>query len=246
MMSFVIFLYGIVIGSFLNVCIYRIPNNQSLITPPSHCGNCDTRLKWRDLMPIGSYLWLKGKCRYCNSKISMRYPLVEGLTGILLVGIYLRYGIGISFFKYSILTLFLIVIALIDYDTTDVYSSVVYSGMAVGIVFIIIEAIGYSHSISSYIIGGLIGFGVIGSIYILTGGMGVGDIEIAVLCGLFLGWKLEIYFLLISFIIGGVTAVTLMALKKKSKDEYIPLGPSLAIGAYMVIIIGEKYILNFI
>jgi leader peptidase (prepilin peptidase)/N-methyltransferase len=246
MMSFVIFLYGIVIGSFLNVCIYRIPNNQSLITPPSHCGNCDTRLKWRDLIPIGSYLWLKGKCRYCNSKISMRYPLVEGLTGILLVGIYLRYGIGISFFKYSILTLFLIVIALIDYDTTDVYSSVVYSGMAVGIVFIIIEAIGYSHSISSYIIGGLIGFGVIGSIYILTGGMGVGDIEIAVLCGLFLGWKLEIYFLLISFIIGGVTAVTLMALKKKSKDEYIPLGPSLAIGAYMVIIIGEKYILNFI
>ncbi len=76
--------------------------------------------------------------------------------------------------------------------------------------------------------------------------MGVGDIEVAVLCGLFLGWKLEIYFLLISFIIGGVTAVTLMALKKKSKDEYIPLGPSLAIGAYMVIIIGEKYILNFI
>lgn len=245
-MSFVIFLYGIVIGSFLNVCIYRIPNNQSLISPPSHCGNCDTRLKWKDLIPIGSYLWLKGKCRYCNSKISMRYPLVEGLTGILLVGIYIRYGIGVSFFKYSLLTLFLIVIALIDYDTTDVYASVVYSGMAVAIVFIIIEAIGYSHSITSYIIGGLIGFGVIGLIYILTGGMGVGDIEIAVLCGLFLGWKLEIYFLLMSFIIGGATAVALIALKKKSKDDYIPLGPSLAIGAYIVLIIGEEYILNFI
>ncbi|WP_346929784.1 prepilin peptidase, partial [Clostridium sp.] len=141
-MSFIVFLYGIVIGSFLNVCIYRIPNNQSLISPPSHCGNCDTRLKWKDLIPIGSYLWLKGKCRYCNSKISMRYPLVEGLTGILLVGIYLRYGLGLNFFKYSLLTLFLIVIALIDYDTTDVYSSVVYSGMAVGIIFIIIEAVG--------------------------------------------------------------------------------------------------------
>ncbi|GAA0777242.1 A24 family peptidase [Clostridium subterminale] len=245
-MGFIVFLYGIVIGSFLNVCIYRIPNNQSLISPPSHCGNCDTRLKWKDLIPIGSYLWLKGKCRYCDSKISMRYPLVEGLTGILLVGIYLRYGIGLNFFKYSLLTLFLIVIALIDYDTTDVYSSVVYSGMAVGIIFIIIEAVGYSHSITTYIIGGLIGLGVIGLIYVLTGGMGAGDIEIAVLCGLFLGWKLEIYFLLISFIIGGSIAVTLIALKKKLKDEYIPLGPSLAMGAYIVLIIGEQYILNFI
>ncbi len=245
-MGFIVFLYGVVIGSFLNVCIYRIPNNQSLISPPSHCGNCDTRLKWKDLIPIVSYLWLKGKCRYCESKISMRYPLVEGLTGILLVGIYLRYGIGLSFFKYSLLTLFLIVIALIDYDTTDVYSSVVYSGMAVGIIFILIETVAYSHSITNYIIGGLIGLGVIGLIYVLTGGMGVGDIEIAVLCGLFLGWKLEIYFLLISFIIGGTIAVMLIASKKKSKDEYIPLGPSLAMGAYIVLIIGEQYMLNFI
>ena len=245
-MIFIVFLYGIVIGSFLNVCIYRIPNNESLISPPSHCGNCNTRLKWKDLVPIGSYLYLKGRCRYCHSKISIRYPLVEGLTGILLVGIYLRYGIGVSFFKYSLLTLSLIVIALIDYDTTDVYSSVVYSGMVVGIVFIIIEATIYSHSISNYIIGGLIGLGVIGLIYLLTGGMGIGDIEIAVLCGLFLGWKLEIYFLLISFVIGGAIAVTLIALKKKSKDEYIPLGPSLAIGAYIVLIIGKEYILNFI
>ncbi|WP_346929783.1 prepilin peptidase, partial [Clostridium sp.] len=83
-------------------------------------------------------------------------------------------------------------------------------------------------------------------IYVLTGGMGAGDIEIAVLCGLFLGWKLEIYFLLISFIIGGAIAVTLIALKKKSRDEYIPLGPSLAMGAYVILIIGEQYILNFI
>lgn len=245
-MIFVVFLYGIIIGSFLNVCIYRIPNNESLISPPSHCGDCNTRLRWRDLIPIGSYIWLRGRCRYCSSKISIRYPLIEGLTGILLVGIYLRYGIGVHFFKYSLLTIFLIVIALIDYDTTDVYSSVVYGGMAIGVVFIIIEYLIYSQSISNYIIGGLIGLGVIGLIYLLTGGMGMGDIEIAVLCGLFLGWKLEIYFLLISFIIGGAIAATLILLKKKSKDEYIPLGPSLALGAYIVIIIGERYILNFI
>lgn len=245
-MFFMVFLYGIIIGSFLNVCIYRIPNNESLISPPSHCGNCNTRLRWKDLIPIVSYLWIGGRCRYCNSKISARYPLVEGLTGFLLVGIYLRYGLGIYFFKYSLLTVFLIVIALIDYDTTDVYSSVVYSGMVVGIIFIIIEYLMHFQSIGNYLIGGLIGLGVIGLIYLLTGGMGVGDIEIAVLCGIFLGWKLEIYFLLISFIIGGAIAVTLIVLKKKSKDEYIPLGPSLAIGAYIVMMIGEEYILHFI
>lgn len=245
-MSFIVFLYGIVIGSFLNVCIYRIPSNVSLINPPSHCGNCDTRLKWKDLFPIISYLVLQGRCRYCGSKISIRYPLIEGFTGILLVGVYLRYGLTLNFYKYSILTLFLIVIALIDYDTTDVYSSVVYSGIGVGIIFIIVEKIMYSHSISNYLIGALIGLVVIGGIYLLTGGMGAGDIEIAVLCGIFLGWKLQIYFILISFILGGAIAVTLLLLKKKSRNEYIPLGPSLAMGAYVVLIIGQEHIFNFL
>ncbi len=245
-MSFIVFLYGIVIGSFLNVCIYRIPNNISLIKPPSHCGSCNTRLNWKDLFPIISYLFLKGKCRYCGRKISVRYPLVEGLTGILLIGIYLRYGLTLSFYKYSFLTLFLIVIALIDYDTTDVYSSIVYSGMGLGIVFIIAEKLIYQHSISYYLIGALIGLVVIGGIYLLTGGMGAGDIEIAVLCGIFLGWKLQIYFILISFIIGGAIGVFLILSKKKKRDEYIPLGPSLAIGAYIVLIIGQEYVANFI
>ncbi|MEG1255832.1 prepilin peptidase [Clostridium sp.] len=245
-MILIVFLYGIIIGSFLNVCIYRIPNNKSLISPPSHCGSCNTRLSWIDLIPIGSYLFLKGKCRYCGNKISKRYPLVEGLTGLLLVGVYIRYGITLSFFKYSALVLFLIVIALIDYDTSDVYSSVVYMGMAIGIIFVIAEKAMYSHNISNYFIGALIGLVVIGAIYYFTGGMGAGDIEIAVLCGLFLGWKLEIYFILISFIVGGAVAIAVMLLKKKTKDEYMPLGPSLAIGAYIVLIIGEEYILRFI
>ncbi|MEG0307758.1 MAG: prepilin peptidase [Clostridium sp.] len=245
-MILIVFLYGIIIGSFLNVCIYRIPNNESLISPPSHCGNCNFRLKWADLIPIGSYLFLQGKCRYCGSKISKRYPLVEILTGILLVGIYIRYEIGLSFFKYSILVLFLIVIAMIDYDTCDVYSSVVYTAMGIGMIFIVAEKLMYSHSVSNYLMGALIGFVIIGSIYYFIGGMGAGDIEIAVLCGFFLGWKLEIYFIMISFIVGGVVAVNAIIIKKKSKDEYMPFGPSLAIGAYIVLIIGKEYILNFI
>lgn len=245
-MVFIILLYGIIIGSFLNVCIYRIPAGESIVLPPSHCGRCNHRLGWRDLIPILSYLLLKGKCRYCGQKISLRYPGVELLTGLLLVGIYMRYGLGFNFFKYAVLTLFLIVIALIDYDTTDVYSCVVYPGIAIGIIFSILEIVVYSAGVGNYITGAAIGLVIIGGIYLLTGGFGAGDIEIAVLCGIFLGWKLEIYFILLSFIIGGAIGTILIFTKKKSKTDYMPLGPSLAIGAYMALIMGETVISRLI
>lgn len=245
-MGVIIFIYGIVIGSFLNVCIYRIPNEESIVLPPSSCGSCNHRLGWMDLVPVLSYLCLKGKCRYCGKKISLRYPGVELLTGLLLVGIYFRYGLTFDFFKYGILTLFLIVIALIDYDTTDVYSCIVYPGIAVGIIFAILERVMYSGSLGNYIIGGAIGFVIIGGIYLLTGGFGAGDIEIAVLCGVFLGWKLEIYFILIAFIIGGAMGITLILAKKKSKTDYMPLGPSLAIGAYIALLMGETLIMRLL
>ncbi len=245
-MGVIIFIYGIVIGSFLNVCIYRIPNEESIVLPPSSCGSCNHRLGWMDLVPVLSYLCLKGKCRYCGKKISLRYPGVELLTGLLLVGIYFRYGLTLDFFKYGILTLFLIVIALIDYDTTDVYSCIVYPGIAVGIIFAMLERVMYSGSLGNYIIGAAIGFVIIGGIYLLTGGFGAGDIEIAVLCGVFLGWKLEIYFILIAFIIGGVMGITLILAKKKSKTDYMPLGPSLAIGAYIALLMGETLIMRLL
>lgn len=245
-MGLIIFIYGVVIGSFLNVCIYRIPNEESIVLPPSHCGSCNHRLGWLDLVPVLSYTFLKGKCRYCNEKISLRYPGVEVLTGLLLVGIYFRYGLTFEFFKYGVLTLFLIVIALIDYDTTDVYSCVVYPGIALGIIFAILERVLYSAGFGNYIIGAIIGLVIIGGIYLLTGGFGAGDIEIAVLCGVFLGWKLQIYFILISFIIGGFIGITLIAIKKKSKTDYMPLGPSLAIGAYIAFFMGEAVIMRLI
>lgn len=245
-MGLIIFIYGIVIGSFLNVCIYRIPKGESIVLPPSHCGRCNHRLGWLDLMPILSYIYLKGRCRYCGEKISFRYLGVELLTGLLLVGVYITYGLGFNFFKYAILTLFLIVIALIDYDTTNVYSCVVYPGIALGAVFAILERVIFSAGMGSYIAGAAIGLVIIGGIYLLTGGFGAGDIEIAVLCGVFLGWQLEIYFILLSFIIGGAIGIILILMKKKSKTDYMPLGPSLAIGAYIVVLMGEELILRLI
>lgn len=245
-MKLIIFIYGIVLGSFLNVCILRIPREESIITIQSHCFSCNHRLNWKDLIPVFSYIFLKGKCRYCGSKVSIRYPLIELLTGILLTVTYIRYGLSFIFIKYSVLILFLITIAMIDYDTTDVYSSVIYIGIFIGIIFLMGEKIIYSQSLLNYVLGASIGLIVIGGICVLTGGMGEGDIEVAVLCGVYLGWKMEVYFILLSFIFGGTIAAILIFTKKKKKTDYIPLGPSLALGAYVVILLGDNVVLKLI
>lgn len=255
-MAFIVFIYGIVIGSFLNVCIYRIPAEKSIVRPASACGSCERTLSWKDLVPILSYMFLKGKCRYCGEKVSMRYPLVEFLTGISLVVLYLRYGLSYSFFKFAILTIVLIVIALIDFDTTDVYSVTTIPFIVLVIVFILMENVGVSTGITEYIknvflgaSGGIFGALVIGAICYFTGGMGEGDIEIAALIGLFIGFKLTIFMILLSFIIGGLFGGFLILSKKKSKSDYIAFGPSLAMAAYATIIFGtefvSKYLLNF-
>lgn len=248
-----IFLFAITIGSFLNVCIYRIPAEKSIISPPSSCGSCGHELSWKDLFPILSYVFLGGKCRYCKAKVSMRYPFVELLTGLLICTLYLKYGLGISFFKYSILTLFMIVIALIDFDTTDVYSVTTIPIIVIGILFVLFESyssgigvIDYIKNVGLGLLGGVICAVVIGLICYLTGAMGEGDIEIAVAGGIFIGWKLSIFMILFSFIIGGILGITLIALKKKKRTDYIAFGPSIAISIYLVSLVGLEFISEYI
>ncbi|MGL5821036.1 MAG: prepilin peptidase [Sarcina sp.] len=248
-MVMIVFIFAITIGSFLNVCIYRIPEERSIVNPPSSCGFCRHQLSWLDLFPIISYLFLRGKCRYCKAKVSLRYPLVEFMTGILISLLYLRYGLGYEFFKFSILTFFLIVIALIDYDTTDVYSVTTIPGIIIGLIFVIYETFKVSDGIESFMkiffigcLGAIICAIIIGGICYFTGGMGEGDIEIAVLGGIFIGWELSIFMILISFIIGGFIGGILILSKKRKKTDYIPFGPSIAISIYLVIILGLVYI----
>ena len=120
--SISIFMLGLLIGSFLNVCIYRIPRGESIAYPPSHCTSCGSNIKSYDLIPVISWIFLRGKCRNCDQKISMRYALVELATAILFLLTYLQYGVSIFLLRFIILIPFLIVIAMIDYDTMDVYT----------------------------------------------------------------------------------------------------------------------------
>lgn len=239
-MEILVFILGLVFGSFFNVCIYRIPRGESIAFPPSHCTNCNNRLKFYDMVPVLSYIFLRGKCRYCKEKISLKYPIIELLTGVSFFLIYLRYGISFEFFKYTVLTGFMIVIGFIDFYTTDVYTSSIIAGMIFGGIFIIISIfLGYNFMDCIY--GALLGFAIIGLIILISkGGMGVGDAEIAGLIGIFLGLKLTITALFLAIIIGGLTGLILVMLKKKSMKEYFAFGPFLSIGAYIAILYGNE------
>lgn len=236
----IIFILGAIIGSFLNVCIYRIPREESIVYPPSSCTSCKNTIKWYDLVPIISYLFLKGKCRYCGEKVSIRYPIIEFVTGILFLITFIEYGISLEFIKYIVFISILVVIGMIDLDTTDVYFSTTLTGIISSAIFLGIYLY-IGMPVSSYIYGGIIGGGLLSAIILITkGGMGWGDAEICLVCGLFLGWKLTIIMLFLSFIIGSVIGVTLILSGRKTKKDYIPFGPSIVMAAVITIFVGER------
>lgn len=234
---------GFIIGSFLNVCIYRIPRGESIAYPPSHCTNCSNEIKWYDLIPVFSYIFLiKGKCRHCGEKISIRYPTIELITGILYLMVYIKYGLTLSALKYIVFITILIVVGIIDLDTTEVYFSTTITGVIFAVLFI--AASGYMyHDFKQYIFGGILGGGIISLIIILTKGMGWGDAEICLYSGLFLGFRLTVVMLFFSFIFGSVISLILMALKKKSRKDYIPFGPFISLAAIFTVFLGDSILL---
>ena len=233
---------GLVVGSFLNVCIYRIPREESISYPPSHCGSCNHELEPLDLIPLISYIFLRGKCRHCKEKISLRYPVIESFNCILYLMIYMKYGLSIFTIKFCILASLLIVIGLIDYNTQNVYTSTTLFGLIIGLIFIAIQYFIYKESVSNLFIGGLIGTLIIGAIVFFTGGMGEGDIEIAGVCGLFIGTKLILLTLFLSVMIGGIIGIVILALKLKDKKDSIAFGPFIAMGTIICTLHGEEII----
>ncbi|AGY76850.1 MULTISPECIES: prepilin peptidase [Clostridium] len=236
----IIFIFGTIIGSFLNVCIYRIPMQESIVYPSSHCTNCGNRIKWYDLIPIVSYVILRGKCRNCREKISKKYPIVEFITGLLYLMLYIKFGISIDIVKYVVFISILIVIGIIDFDTTDIYFKTTIVGLISAFVFL---GIYYYNGlpIRTYIYGGIAGGGLLVLIILITkGGMGWGDAEICLICGLFLGLKFTFVMLFLSFIIGAIIGVILILSGKKSKKDYIPFGPFITAASVITVFCGQN------
>lgn len=233
-----VFIYGIIVGSFLNVCIYRIPLKESVVTTRSHCMRCGYKLKWYDLVPVFSYVFLRGRCRKCGDKISPQYPIIELLNGILWVITFIYTGINITSLIYSLVISALIVLSVIDFRTFEIPVGI---NVYIGIMALVNIATDYEH-ILTYIIGMIIVSGVLYLMYFLSNGraIGGGDVKLMAACGLLLGWKLIIVAFIFGCLYASVIHILRMVISKK--DHMLAMGPYLSAGVITAMWFGSHIV----
>lgn len=234
----IMFLYGIVIGSFLNVCIYRLPKKENIAKVRSHCMNCGYQLKWYDLIPLFSYLFLGGRCRKCKEKISIQYPVVEALNGVLYCIVFAEYGLCMETLLYALLFSALITLSVIDFRTFEIPIGINIFILALGLIRVVTD---YNNWLR-YAIGLLCVSGFLYLIYFITKGRGIGggDIKLMAVCGLLIGWKLIILSFLLGCIIGAV--VHIIRMKISGEGRVLALGPYLSVGVMISVLWGNQLI----
>ncbi len=234
----IIFIFGITIGSFLNVCIYRIPLGESIVAAPSHCMTCGRKLKWYDMVPVFSWLVLGGKCRNCKSKISVQYPIIEGVNGILYVMICAVNGLEWSSVIYCFMASALLVLSIIDWRTYEIPFGINVFLFVLGIAMTILDR----GNLAEHLIGMICVSGLLGILYLLTGGraIGGGDIKLMFACGLILGWKLILLAFFLGCIIGSVVHIIRMSVKKAGR--MLAMGPYLSVGILLAALWGNAWI----
>lgn len=234
----IIFIFGITIGSFLNVCIYRIPFGESIVMAPSHCMTCGWKLKWYDMVPVFSWLVLGGKCRNCKSKISVQYPIIEGVNGILYVVICAVNGLEWSSMIYCFMASALLVLSIIDWRTYEIPFGINVFLFVLGVAMTILDR----GNLAEHLIGMICVSGLLGILYLLTGGraIGGGDIKLMFACGLILGWKLILLAFFLGCIIGSVVHIIRMSVKKAGR--MLAMGPYLSAGILLAALWGNAWI----
>jgi leader peptidase (prepilin peptidase) / N-methyltransferase len=241
---------GLFIGSFLNVCIDRLPRGESIAFPPSHCTGCQHKLGFFDLIPLVSFLWLRGRCRYCRAAIPKRIPVVEATTSLLFSLLYWKYGPGIELTIILIYTCIFIVIFFIDLEHMLVLDVIVFPGMVFALAASLfwpgIKALDLPlgmpmDKIYSALIGGVIGLAAMALPYIIyRRGMGMGDIKLAAFIGLAAGFPSIFVALLLAVISGGLIAGALLLFKIKKRTDAIPFAPFLVVAAMVTLLWGQN------
>jgi len=259
--DFVVFLFGAVIGSFLNVCIHRMPLDQSIISPPSHCPHCNQRIRWIDNIPLLSFLFLGGKCRKCGAKISPRYFLVELLTATLFLLMWLKLTQwdhppvhGIYFLKgpiYWFVIGGLIVATFIDFEHYIIPNEITLGGIVVGVALSAaypplmgVDSMTASllRSLLGMLVGGLtlLAVAFIGELIFRKEAMGMGDVKFLAAIGAFFGWQSTLFTIFVSSLLGGVIGLVLVLVSKKGWQSRIPYGPYIALGALLWMFCGQQ------
>lgn len=234
----IIFLFGIVIGSFLNVCIFRIPKKEDIVKTSSHCMSCGCHLKWYDMIPVFSFLALRGKCRKCGAKLSVQYPLIEAANGILYVCIVWTGGLDIESLLYCLLASALLVLSVIDFRTYEIPFGINLFILALGLVRVVTDF----SNILLYLAGLLAVSIVLAVLYYATGGkaIGGGDVKLMAACGLLLGWKLIVLAFLLGCVLGAFIHVIRM--KVSGEGRVLAMGPYLSLGVMIAALWGEQMI----
>jgi leader peptidase (prepilin peptidase)/N-methyltransferase len=251
----IIFLFGLVVGSFLNVCIYRIPRRLSIIIPSSRCPACNSSIKPWDNIPVVSYIILGGRCRFCKTRISLRYPIVEFLNAVIYVSVLWRFGFGWHTVVYFIFSSALIVIAFIDLDFQIIPDRITLSGIPLGLIagslllpdpFLRSSLLGIKNSL----VGMAAGLGLfylvalVGSAIYKKEALGGGDIKMMAMVGAVMGWKAVLLTTFTGSLTGAVIGIVIMVLKGEGRQTKIPFGPFLALGAIVTLFYGQE-ILSF-
>ena len=233
----IIFLYGIIIGSFLNVVILRLPLKENIVTS-SHCMSCGYRLKWYDLVPLFSWLALGGKCRKCKAKISIQYPIIEALNGVLYLLVFTRYGVSVDSLLYCLLFSALLALSVIDFRTYEIPLGINIFILALGILRVATDLPNWKTYLAGFLAVSIFLY----LLYQLSGGraIGGGDVKLMAVCGLVLGWKLIILAFLLGCIIGSI--IHILRMKFSGEDHVLAMGPYLALGVAICALYGNQMI----
>jgi len=244
-MEIIITLLGAVVGSFLNVCIRRIPAGESLVFPASHCPKCNHSIRFYDNIPIISFLLLRGRCRNCRESISLQYPLVELLTAIMALLLFWKFGLTLKFLFSFLFACILIIITFIDLEHQIIPDVLTLPGIPV---FFLAAVLAMGVSPLEAVLGVLIGGGILYAIAfgyeLITKreGMGGGDIKLLAMLGAFFGWKSLFFILLVSSFLGAIVGISVMLIKGKDMKYAVPFGPFLSLAALACIFWGDEFI----
>jgi leader peptidase (prepilin peptidase)/N-methyltransferase len=240
--------YGLLVGSFLNVVIWRVPRKESIVKPRSHCPSCETQLANRDNIPLVSWLVLRGRCRHCGTNISIRYPLVELLTGALFAAVGARFSHSWALPAFLVLTGALIAISAIDLEHFIIPNRIVYP-LGYASVFLLSLAALIENEWSMFgrsLLGALAAFSFFFVLHLIApGGMGFGDVRLSFVLGLFLGWlgwPEVLGGLFAGFLYGAVIGIVLIAVGSRGRRQHIPFGPFLAAGTMTFVLVGDHLV----
>jgi len=249
----IIFIFGAIIGSFLNVCIYRIPRGISIVSPSSRCPNCGRKIRFYDNIPIISYLLLRGRCRYCNLNISVRYPIVEFINGVLYVLILQRFGFNdiLSLMVYLSFISSIVVITFIDIEFQIIPDRITLAGIPLSLIFgttvlhdpfLRYNPLGFKASLIGMLSGGGLFYliAIVGKAVFRQEAMGGGDIKMMAMIGGLLGWKGVVFTTFVGSLIGSICGIILLVYQGKMRGLKIPFGPFLGIGAILSLLVGEE------